>query len=176
MYPNLGFGLGLLVGVVERARRFDSQLRSLNKLERIDAIRVLRRDVPATVLHADARKADLPDGTPLQSAYDRMRTARLQEARSIRAQALSVNSPRPATQWPSGEMGWPLKSNPLEEIARGFDDFGTEPENRGLAGRSDPEMAVLHQEVGAMLFGRDRIVVNILQNFERRNVELDAQT
>ena len=32
------------------------------------------------------KKADLPDGTPLQSAYDRMRTARLQEARSIRAQ------------------------------------------------------------------------------------------
>ena len=30
--------------------------------------------------------ADLPDGTPLQSAYDRMRTAREQEARSIRAQ------------------------------------------------------------------------------------------
>ena len=32
------------------------------------------------------KKADLPDGTPLESAYDRMRTARLQEARSIRAQ------------------------------------------------------------------------------------------
>ncbi|MFL6830613.1 MAG: protease modulator HflC, partial [Sphingomicrobium sp.] len=32
------------------------------------------------------KKTDLPDGTPLQSAFDRMRTARLQEARSIRAQ------------------------------------------------------------------------------------------
>ena len=29
------------------------------------------------------KKADLPSGTPLQSAYDRMRTAREQEARSI---------------------------------------------------------------------------------------------
>ena len=32
------------------------------------------------------KKADLPDGTPLQSAYERMRTARRQEAQSIRAQ------------------------------------------------------------------------------------------
>ena len=28
----------------------------------------------------------MPDGTPLQSAFDRMRTARQQEARSIRAE------------------------------------------------------------------------------------------
>ena len=32
--------------------------------------------------------AGLPDGTPLDSAFDSMRTARLQEARSIRAQGL----------------------------------------------------------------------------------------
>ena len=32
------------------------------------------------------KKTDLPDGTPLQSAFESMRTARLQEARSIRAQ------------------------------------------------------------------------------------------
>lgn len=32
------------------------------------------------------KKADLPDGTPLQSAYERMRTARRQEAQSIRAE------------------------------------------------------------------------------------------
>ena len=31
-------------------------------------------------------ETDLPDGAPLQSAFERMRTARLQEARSIRAQ------------------------------------------------------------------------------------------
>src|SRR5439155_1060797 len=34
------------------------------------------------------KKTDLPDGAPLQSAYESMRTARLQEARSIRAQGL----------------------------------------------------------------------------------------
>lgn len=32
------------------------------------------------------KKADLPDGTPLQSAFERMRTARRQEAQSIRAE------------------------------------------------------------------------------------------
>jgi len=32
------------------------------------------------------KKTDLPDGTPLQSAFDRMRSARFQEAQSIRAQ------------------------------------------------------------------------------------------
>ena len=39
----------------------------------------------AQIIDVRIKKADLPDGTPLQSAYDRMRTARLQEARSLRA-------------------------------------------------------------------------------------------
>jgi membrane protease subunit HflC len=34
------------------------------------------------------KKTDLPDGAPLKSAFDSMSTARLQEARSIRAQGL----------------------------------------------------------------------------------------
>ncbi|QNP44346.1 protease modulator HflC [Sphingomonas daechungensis] len=40
----------------------------------------------AEIIDVRIKKTDLPDGTPLQSAYDRMRTARQQEARSIRAQ------------------------------------------------------------------------------------------
>jgi membrane protease subunit HflC len=44
------------------------------------------RQYGAQIIDVRIKKADLPDGTPLQSAYDRMRTARLQEARSIRAQ------------------------------------------------------------------------------------------
>lgn len=40
----------------------------------------------AEIVDVRIKKTDLPDGTPLQSAFDRMRTARLQEARSIRAQ------------------------------------------------------------------------------------------
>jgi len=38
------------------------------------------------VLDVRIKRTDLPDGAPLASAFDRMRTAREQEARSIRAQ------------------------------------------------------------------------------------------
>jgi len=44
------------------------------------------RQYGVEIIDVRIKKADLPDGTPLQSAYDRMRTARLQEARSIRAE------------------------------------------------------------------------------------------
>ena len=44
------------------------------------------RQYGAEIIDVRIKKADLPEGTPLQSAYERMRTARLQEARSIRAQ------------------------------------------------------------------------------------------
>lgn len=42
----------------------------------------------AQIVDVRIKRADLPDGTPLESAYDRMRTARQQEARSIQAQGL----------------------------------------------------------------------------------------
>lgn len=40
----------------------------------------------AEIIDVRIKKADLPTGTPLDSAYERMRTAREQEARSIRAE------------------------------------------------------------------------------------------
>ena len=40
----------------------------------------------AEIIDVRIKKADLPDGTPLNSAFERMRTAREQEARSIRAE------------------------------------------------------------------------------------------
>ena len=40
----------------------------------------------AKIIDVRIKKADLPEGTPLTSAFDRMRTAREQEARSIRAE------------------------------------------------------------------------------------------
>jgi membrane protease subunit HflC len=49
-------------------------------------LNVVARQYGAEIIDVRIKKADLPGGTPLQSAYDRMRTARLQEARSIRAQ------------------------------------------------------------------------------------------
>jgi len=44
------------------------------------------REYGAQVIDVRIKRADLPDGTPLQSAYERMRTARQQEAATIRAQ------------------------------------------------------------------------------------------
>jgi membrane protease subunit HflC len=40
------------------------------------------------VIDVRIKKTDLPDGAPLQSAFESMRTARQQEARSIRAQGM----------------------------------------------------------------------------------------
>ena len=44
--------------------------------------------IAAVIILLDVRikRTDLPDGAPLSSAFDRMRTAREQEARSIRAE------------------------------------------------------------------------------------------
>lgn len=44
------------------------------------------RQYGAQIIDVRIKKADLPSGTPLESAYQRMRTAREQEARSIRAE------------------------------------------------------------------------------------------
>ena len=44
------------------------------------------RQYGAEVIDVRIKRADLPDGTPLQSAFERMRTARVQEAKTIQAQ------------------------------------------------------------------------------------------
>ena len=44
------------------------------------------RQYGVEIVDVRIKRADLPSGTPLQSAYQRMRTAREQEARSIRAE------------------------------------------------------------------------------------------
>jgi membrane protease subunit HflC len=46
----------------------------------------IARQYGVEIIDVRIKKTDLPDGTPLQSAYESMRTARQQEARSIRAQ------------------------------------------------------------------------------------------
>ncbi len=46
------------------------------------------RQYGAEIVDVRIRRADLPDGTPLESAYQRMRTARQQEALTIRAQGM----------------------------------------------------------------------------------------
>jgi membrane protease subunit HflC len=44
------------------------------------------REYGAQVIDVRIKRADLPDGTPLESAFNRMKTAREQEAATIRAQ------------------------------------------------------------------------------------------
>ncbi|MGZ2412757.1 modulator of FtsH protease HflC [Sphingomonas sp. F9_3S_D5_B_2] len=48
----------------------------------------IARQYGVQIIDVRIKKTDLPDGAPLQSAYESMRTARLQEARSIRAQGM----------------------------------------------------------------------------------------
>lgn len=61
----------------ERQGIMDSVKTSLNQITRQYGVQVL--DVRI-------KRTDLPDGAPLTAAFDRMRTARYQEAQSIRAQ------------------------------------------------------------------------------------------
>lgn len=61
----------------ERQGIMDNVRTSLNRIA---------RQYGVEVLDVRIKRTDLPDGAPLASAFDRMRTAREQEARSIRAQ------------------------------------------------------------------------------------------
>jgi membrane protease subunit HflC len=61
----------------ERGQMMDNIQTALNRVA---------RQYGAEIVDVRIKHADLPDGTPLDSAYERMRTARVQEARSIEAQ------------------------------------------------------------------------------------------
>lgn len=63
----------------ERGQMMDNIQNALNRVA---------RQYGARIVDVRIKRADLPDGTPLESAYLRMRTARDQEARSIQAQGL----------------------------------------------------------------------------------------
>jgi modulator of FtsH protease HflC len=63
----------------ERGQMMDNIQNALNRVA---------RQYGAQIVDVRIKRADLPDGTPLDSAYQRMRTAREQEARSIEAQGL----------------------------------------------------------------------------------------
>ena len=63
----------------ERGQMMDNIQNALNRVA---------RQYGAEIIDVRIKRADLPDGTPLESAYQRMRTARQQEARSIQAQGL----------------------------------------------------------------------------------------
>jgi len=83
--PILGSALRNELG----KRRFDMLL-SPERSEVMSNIRQslnrVARQYGAEVIDVRIMRADLPDGTPLQSAFQRMRTAREQEALTIRAE------------------------------------------------------------------------------------------
>jgi modulator of FtsH protease HflC len=74
----------------ELGKRPFADLLSPERSEVMERIRValarVARQYGAEIIDVRIKRADLPDGTPLQSAFERMRTARQQEARSIRAE------------------------------------------------------------------------------------------
>ena len=76
------------VAAVARARRRDGAI-SASGSTALPANMASRSSTSAS------RRLTLPDGTPLQSAYDRMRTARQQEARSIEAEGAEARPDHP---------------------------------------------------------------------------------
>lgn len=53
-----------------------------------DALNRIARRYGAQILDVRINRAELPDGTPLESAYERMRSARQQQAMTIRAEGM----------------------------------------------------------------------------------------
>lgn len=76
----------------ELGKRPFAALLSPERGQVMDNIRVgldrVARQYGAEIIDVRIKKADLPEGTPLDSAYERMRTARKQEALTIQAQGL----------------------------------------------------------------------------------------
>jgi membrane protease subunit HflC len=83
--PILGSEVRNELGKVEFASLLTPERQGVMESVR-QSLNQIARQYGAEIIDVRIKKTDLPDGTPLQSAFDRMRTARLQEARSIRAQ------------------------------------------------------------------------------------------
>ena len=83
--PILGSEVRNELGQIEFAQLLTPERQGIMDSVRTSLNRIARQ-YGVEIIDVRIKKTDLPDGTPLQSAFDRMRTARLQEARSIRAQ------------------------------------------------------------------------------------------
>ena len=62
----------------------------------------------------------------------------------------------------------------VHEVAEGGDDLGAHAQDRLLARRTQPQVAVIHQEVGAVLLGSDRIALGHRDHAHRLKPHLDA--
>ncbi len=83
--PILGSAIRNELGKREFARLLSPERGQLmaNIKQALDRV---ARQYGAEIVDVRIKRADLPEGTPLDSAYERMRTARQQEAGAIRAQ------------------------------------------------------------------------------------------
>ncbi len=85
--PILGSALRNELGKRQFAALLSPERGAVMENIRIGLDRVARQ-YGAEIVDVRIKKADLPEGTPLDSAYERMRTARKQEALTIQAQGL----------------------------------------------------------------------------------------
>jgi membrane protease subunit HflC len=83
--PILGSEVRNELGRIEFASLLTPERQGIMDSVKISLNRIARQ-YGVEVLDVRIKRTDLPDGAPLSSAFDRMRTAREQEARSIRAQ------------------------------------------------------------------------------------------
>jgi membrane protease subunit HflC len=83
--PILGSEVRNELGRIEFASLLTPERQGIMNDVRTSLNRIARQ-YGVEVLDVRIKRTDLPDGAPLSAAFDRMRTAREQEARSIRAQ------------------------------------------------------------------------------------------
>ena len=85
LVPILGSELRNELGKRRFAELLSPERQGVMENVRLGLNRVARQ-YGVEIIDVRIKKADLPDGTPLQSAFERMKTDREQEARSIRAE------------------------------------------------------------------------------------------
>ena len=85
--PILGSEVRNELGRIEFAALLTPERQGIMESVR-NSLNRIARQYGVQVLDVRIKRTDLPDGAPLASAFDRMRTARQQEARSIRAQGM----------------------------------------------------------------------------------------
>jgi membrane protease subunit HflC len=83
--PILGSEVRNELGRIEFAQLLTPERQGIMNSVR-NSLNTIARQYGVEVLDVRIKRTDLPDGAPLTSAYESMRTARQQEARSIRAQ------------------------------------------------------------------------------------------
>jgi len=83
--PILGSEVRNELGRIEFAQLLTPERQGIMNSVRTSLNRIARQ-YGVEIIDVRIKRTDLPDGTPLAAAFDRMRTAREQEARSIQAQ------------------------------------------------------------------------------------------